>query len=676
MSEPSFEVPPSEQPTEERLDSWKEIAAYLRRDVTTVQRWERREGMPVHRHLHDKRGSVYAVSTELDAWILGRNARSAGENESAGSGNDSPEKVTLWPSTTFARWFVLVPAAVILLALTTGIWLQRREFFWHNPIASASFRTLTDFDRVQGAAAISRDGQFVAFLSDRDGQADVWVTQVGSGQFHNLTHGRIRELPNPDIRTLGFSPDGSQVTFWARQPSGNIGTWAVPTLGGEIKSYLDGAAEFDWSRDGSQLVYHTAGPGDPLFLSDGNRRTNDRALFNPSGLVHCHFPTWSQDGKYIYFAMGVPPEKFDIWRIPVTGGSPEQMTSQAGRTLYPVALNRRTLLYIATDTDGGGPWLYSIDVARKIPHRLTYGIERYTSLAATADGRRLVATLALPKTSLWRLAASDSSGEASEPQAISIPTGNGFFPRLGPGYLLYVSSDGADESLWKLVNGSGTELWRGAETHFLGSPAISPDGKEVAFSAQHKEKSLLYVMNADGTGLRVVSDALALRGAPAWTPDGQAITIAADDHGTPHLYRLSPDGKSVALLVREYSTDPVWADDGSYVIFSGADVGTRFAVNAAAPDGRAHPLPPLDLPRGNRHIAVISGGRELAYLGGEIRHKNLWLLDPATGRQRQLTKLGPDFDVSGFDISRDGHEIVLERREESSQIVLLDLAGN
>src|ERR1700759_2896829 len=52
-----------------RLDSWKEIAAYLKRDVTTVQRWEKREGMPVYRHLHDKRGSVYAVQGELDAWL-------------------------------------------------------------------------------------------------------------------------------------------------------------------------------------------------------------------------------------------------------------------------------------------------------------------------------------------------------------------------------------------------------------------------------------------------------------------------------------------------------------------------------------------------------------------------------------------------------------------------------
>ena len=75
MGEPSPVIPPSDRQAEERLDSWKEIAAYLNRDVTTVQRWEKREGMPVHRHVHDKRGSVYAVQAELDAWRESRKER-------------------------------------------------------------------------------------------------------------------------------------------------------------------------------------------------------------------------------------------------------------------------------------------------------------------------------------------------------------------------------------------------------------------------------------------------------------------------------------------------------------------------------------------------------------------------------------------------------------------------
>lgn len=66
MAEPAHDAGPSVAAPEDRLDSWKEIATYLNRDVPTVQRWEKREGMPVHRHVHDKRGSVYALTEELD----------------------------------------------------------------------------------------------------------------------------------------------------------------------------------------------------------------------------------------------------------------------------------------------------------------------------------------------------------------------------------------------------------------------------------------------------------------------------------------------------------------------------------------------------------------------------------------------------------------------------------
>ena len=72
-----------------RLDSWKEIAAYLKRDVRTVQRWEKREGLPVHRHVHDKLSSVYAYRFELDAWWNGDSTVMLVPN-SSGNGSRPP----------------------------------------------------------------------------------------------------------------------------------------------------------------------------------------------------------------------------------------------------------------------------------------------------------------------------------------------------------------------------------------------------------------------------------------------------------------------------------------------------------------------------------------------------------------------------------------------------------
>jgi Tol biopolymer transport system component len=679
MDEPSLRNPSSERPLADRLDSWKEIAAHLNRDVTTVQRWEKREGMPVHRHQHDRMGSVYASRAELDAWTRSRNLPPAPAN---GSAIPSPNSTALPPATGTAtaptrRFFVPLAAAIVALVIAAFIWIQRVEYLWRSPIANARFQPVTDFDGVAEDAAVSRDGHFVAFLSDRDGPMDVWVTQVGSGEFHNLTHGSIPELVNPSIRTLGFSPDGSLVTFWVRKPggsgAGDIGIWAAPTLGGEPRPYLEGVAEFDWSHDGSRLTYHTPGPGDPLFVSDGSVRSENLHIFSAPAGLHSHFPLWAPDAAFIYFVQGSIPDKLDIWRVSASGGTPERITAHNGRVSYPVLLDRRTLLYLATDPDGSGPWLYSMDVERRIPHRLTSGLDRYTSLAASADGRRLVLTLASPKRTLWRLRIADSPTTVSTPARISLTTSTGSSPRLGPDYLLYVSATSTSESIWKVANGTGTELWHGVGARIIGAPAIAPDGHSIAFSVRQNEKTFLYVVQADGTNARLVTDSLDLQGSPSWAPDGQSITSAADDHGVPHLFRVPLDSGRPALFVAEYAVDPAWAPDGHFVVYSGPDIGTTFSVKAVTPEAAAHALPNMTLTRGARHLAFVNGGRALVFLRGEIKHKNLWLIDLQSGAERQLTNLTPDFDISAFDISPDGREVVLERVQEQADVALLDL---
>jgi|SRR5579872_923682 len=690
MGEPFPATSPSEKSPEGRLDSWKEIAAYLNRDVTTVQRWEKREGMPVHRHLHERAGSVYAFQAELDAWARSRHLRAEQDN-----GNNAPVDNPLAPDppalnpprqprrpATSARrtgWASILSLAALgaTLAIGASLWLQKTEYFWRSPIAGARFQTVTELDGTEQAAAVSRDGQFVAFLSDRGGQMDVWVTQAGSGEFHNLTRGSAPDIANPDVRTLGFSPDGSLVTFWVRKLRGSgravTSIWAVPTLGGQPRPYLEGVAEFDWSHDGSRLVYHTSRPGDPMFVSDGGGQSEGRPIFTAPAGLHSHFQLWAPDSAFVYFVHGSLPDKLDIWRIAPTGGTPERITSHLGRVSHPVLLDRRTLLYLASHPDGSGPWLYSMDVERRLPHQLTSGLDRYTSLGASADGRRLVVTRASPKRALWRLRIAESPAEAPAAARIPLTTSTGFSPRLGPNYLLYVSATNTSESIWKLATGTGTELWNGLGAQIVGGPAISPDGRHIAFSVRQHGQMFLYVIQADGTNARIVADSLDLQGAPAWAPDGRSITSAANDHGIPHLFRVPVDGRAPVPFIREYSVDPAWAPDGRFVVYSGPDIGTTFAVKAVTAEAAAHPLPPMTLTRGARHLAFLPGGQALVFLRGEIQHKNLWLVDLETGTERQLTSFAPDFDIRDFDISPDGREVVLERVQERSDVVLLDL---
>jgi TolB-like protein/tetratricopeptide (TPR) repeat protein len=190
MDEPAPGTPQSASPPEDRLDSWKEIAAYLNRDVTTVQRWEKREGMPVHRHQHDRIGSVYASRAELDAWVSTRNLRAGQQNGNEVPTPDpagpvvligvapepnalKPEALAFKPASGAAksrRWQVLLGAAVVLVAV--GGW-----FLWtrgRNSAHAAKPRLMLAVLPFQNLTGDAGQDYF------SDGLTEEMVTQVGN----------------------------------------------------------------------------------------------------------------------------------------------------------------------------------------------------------------------------------------------------------------------------------------------------------------------------------------------------------------------------------------------------------------------------------------------------------------------------------------------------------------
>jgi Tol biopolymer transport system component len=578
-----------------------------------------------------------------------------------------------------ARWAAAGAGALVIGGALT--WQVRRtEQPWRNPLDGATLTRLTDFEGAEHHAAISRDGKFVAFLSDRDGTWDAWLSQVGTGESHNLTKGSVRELRNPGTRTLGFTPDGSLVTLWSRVSDSAKGGvvsagWAVPAMGGPLRPYLPGVSELDWSPDGRRIVYHPPTEGDPMFVTELDEKVAKvaRRIYVARPGVHCHFPVWSHDGAFIYFVQGLPLDEADVWRIRPAGGEPERLTFHDSRVTFPTLLDDRTLLYLATDDGGAGPWIFAMDVERRVPHRISTGIEEYTSLAASADGRRLVATVSRSTAGLWRVPIGDRVIDGSGATPVSLPTGRGLSPRAGPGYIIYRAPKAGTDALWKIADGTPTELWSGLDGRVLGGPAIAPDGKRLAFLAQRRGLTQLYVLNADGTGARRVAEELEVRGAPAWSPDGLWLAVAANRDGVPQLFKIPAGGGTPLLLVKEYSTDPIWAPSGQFLVYSTADVGTTFSVKAVSATGLPRPLPNLILTRGARRLAFLGGDDALVILKGDISHKEFWVVDLKNGGERQLTDLGREFAIGDFDVSTDGREIIFDRAREESDIVLFEL---
>jgi len=109
---------------DERLVSWKDIAGYFQRQVRTVQRWEREEGLPVHRHQHKDRASVYALKSELDVWLKAHNPQGEGQVAEEPEQNQTPHDRP-WMGLRAGLWLAAIVVLAVALAATVLI-LSRR----------------------------------------------------------------------------------------------------------------------------------------------------------------------------------------------------------------------------------------------------------------------------------------------------------------------------------------------------------------------------------------------------------------------------------------------------------------------------------------------------------------------------------------------------------------------
>jgi serine/threonine protein kinase/Tol biopolymer transport system component len=565
---------------------------------------------------------------------------------------------------------------LVLLVAGLGLWaianLLRPAV--QNPLSNAQFTRLTDFEGIQTSPAISPDGKFVAFLSDQSGTFDIWLAQVSGGSLSNLTQGRIGDVRVP-VRMVGFSGSGSEV--WSTgTPEIKLRLW--PLMGGTPHNFLDeSGSEVAWSPDGSRLVYHTWQPGDPTFVANHNG-LNPRLILQSEPGLHNHFPVWSQDGRWIYLVRGRPETReMDLWRISPDGGKQEQLTHLSSDIAYPAPIDARTVLYVAHNEAGAGPWLWALDIEKRTSRRVSLGSEQYTALASTADGRRLVATVANPRVSLWSVPIIGHIVEEQEVRAFPLPTVRALAPRFAGGTLFYLSSRNRADGLWSYRDGKTLEIWNGSEGVLLSPPGVSVDGKSVAFALRRNGKQQMHVLAADGTQLRPLSGEVDVRGTASWSPDAKWIVVAGSDHVGQGLFKLPVDGGSPVRIATGQCLNPVWSPRGDLIVYSGTQVFTLTPLLAVHPNGTPANLPELKTQRDGERARFLPDGTGLVYmLGSTVADQDFWLLDLSTMHSRRLTQLSSADVMRTFDITPDGKRIVFDRLRENSNILLIDLAMN
>jgi serine/threonine protein kinase/Tol biopolymer transport system component len=586
-----------------------------------------------------------------------------------------PEEPTPTRARTRIGW--LPWFAVVALISGIGIREAARPVVSVDPLADAEFRRLTDWEGTEEGAEISPDGKFVAFLADRSGEFDIWVSQVGSRNFKNLTENIPALAPSGFIvRKLGFSADGTDIWF---NPGDSQPLLLMPTTGGEPRSFLgEGANVPAWSPDGAHVAFvYKRNRDDPMYVVD--RSFGDRRQILPPGPNKVNNLVWSPDGQWIYYVSGPEPQdeiEMDIWRVRSSGGSPERLTSHAAISFLTL-LNSRTLLYLARSEDWSGPWLWALDVEQRMSRRISSGVDQFTSVAASRDGSRVVATVANPTSTLWSVPLLDRVAEDrdAERYQLPVPMGHAQAPRFGPAALFYLSAGGSGDGLWKVHEGQASEIWRNVDGALSEPPAVSPDGQHVAVAVRRQGKRLLSIMSPDGTNRQTVAPSIEVEGVAGqgiadWSPDSTEIVMGGRDSSGAGLFLIPIDGRPSKRLVDCACVNPVWSRDGKLIVYAGRSLIGQVKLLAVRRDGTPVELPDVwARPGGYR---FLPNGTGIVYLP-RIHAIDFWLFDLVTKRTRPLTHFSNQGTIRTFDITADGRSIVFDRSRQNSDIVLIDL---
>ena len=586
----------------------------------------------------------------------------------------------LWASRRIAA---IVVGLLSVIAFGIAWSLTEADYFWRNPLAGARTEQLTDFPGDEMDAAVSRDGTFTAFLSDRDGPFDVWLNEVGTDRFENVTRGSIETTVPAVIRRIGFAADDNQLWISEGERSGPYKLLQASALGGP-RPFLDHAMEPAWSPDGTMMAYHTAAPGDPIFIADRSGR-NPRRIFAAEPGVHCHHLTWSPDGRFIYFAKGFPTtEEMDIWRIaafPSGLAEPERVTTHNAMVAYLGWLDERTLIYAGTAQDGSGQWLYALDVERRVPHRVSSGItEQYLSVAvSTTEPRRLIASVATPTSTLWTVPISSRIQSEADVTRLPIPNARALSPRAASGYVLFLSSRGAGgDGLWTLKDNAvqPEELWKGTGGGVIAAPAISTDGTRICFSYRTQGRSHLYLMNTDGLNVRLLTDSFDVRSPASWSSDGKWIVVAGSDGQGTYLFKVSAEDGTAIRLTDTVAYNPVWSPTEPVIVYSEPLGGSTFGTRGITPDKM-----PVEVP--DIRVSYVMGTPYRFHPDGELIYvkdgplmggtRNFYAINLRTGQERRLTDLKTSVQMRTFDVMPDGKQIVFDRLRQNSNIAVIDL---
>ena len=559
----------------------------------------------------------------------------------------------------------------------------------------------------------SADGRSVVYVSNSAGSADLWRQQIGSADPERVT------TSDSDETQPASSPDGQWIAFRSEQNGG--GLYVMRAGGGTQRRVADFGYEPRWSPDGDHILFKRSAvlpnlPGIYVVGLDGlPPRPLRPDVLDRFRTLHA---AWHPDGQHVSIWGSIGWTERAFLTVPISGGDATiaEISDEVHRGLADLspgqfvwAPSRRFIYFEAATRDARNVWRVTVDprTGRWVagPEPLTTGPGDATSLAISADGKRLLLTTTSSRTRLWAFPFDIGGGRISgEPYPVTDgSTGEvDFDVRADGSTLVYRTVRAGRNELWERSIAAGRQrLLLSTLNGRVMKPRWSPDGAQLAFSKHggRDDGLTVAVLNSDGTGEHVVTNPADFdMSASDWSRDGRAILgdcrFRGSDRTTTCLVPLSDSNQSGdPARVRVIASDPDrnlynqrFSPDQRWISFLAHDLW-RSATSTVyvVPISGGNWIPVTEGAWFDDKPAWSPDGRALYFISNRTGIANVWgrWFDPARG-----TTIGEPFPVTSFqsarfaltaqtvqmDIAVTTNHLLLPMSESRSDVWMLDAA--
>jgi Tol biopolymer transport system component/DNA-binding winged helix-turn-helix (wHTH) protein len=615
----------------------------------------------------------HAPANELDEAVATGPAKAADDRPSEQANESHPRA---WRPAT---WVLAVAAAVAVAIGGFGLyWLVRRSAAGEP---GAAFRDVEVTRLTSGInvakVAIAPDGKYVGYVAREAGQQSLWIRQVA-------TNSHVQLVPAAEVGYLEirFSPDGNYLLYSTAVGDEEPATYQVPVIGGPSRRVDGPYRPFRaTSPDGRQVFFLDLTPGGNLGLmvADAANVENRRMLTSRPGSRGIIPAAWSPDGQLIMCRVDVPKEDGvyeALVTVRVSDGVEERVTDQEWRFIGEVVWlpNGDGLLVTVSERPFGPYQICHVSYPGGEVRRVTNDTNNYVNLSVTSSSDALAALKADIDPIVWVAPGGDSA--RAKQVTFGPGTQNDYWGLswTPDGRVVYESTAGGNQDIWVMDADGRRQRQLTAEGRANFDPAVSPDGRFIAFVSERAGATNIWRMEADGGNPRQLTTGDASNFLPSWSPDGRWLVYTSGMRGPFSLWKMSAEGGIPTQLSAVKSAAwPVVSPDGTLVACWAFDERTRRTILAIVPfEGEAPPRFLETPPTANTwaEIRWTADGKALMYVDTREGVGNIWSQPIDGGPATQITDFRVD-RIFRFDRSRADGSLVCSRGTEANDVVLI-----